>query len=180
MMWNQDLYQKTILFATKVHGRQKVPGSELPYLLHLSNVCAETLAAMMTENNPNYDINFAMQCALLHDTIEDTPITFEDIEMHFGKKVAIAVLALTKNEKLPKAERMKASLRRIKVHSDEARIVKMADRITNLQKPPKHWDKEKKRKYWEEAKIILEELRGVNEAIEERLRKKIERYKQWL
>ena len=72
------------------------------------------------------------------------------------------------------------SLKRIKSMPPEVWAVKLADRITNLQPPPPHWDKERKIKYREEAKIILSELKGGNEFLAKRLEKKIEEYRIYL
>ena len=72
------------------------------------------------------------------------------------------------------------SLKRIKLFSPEVWAVKLADRITNLQPPPPHWDKERKIKYREEAKIILSELKDGNDFLERRLEKKIEEYRIYL
>jgi (p)ppGpp synthase/HD superfamily hydrolase len=58
-------------------------------------------------------------------------------------------------------------------------MVKLSDRITNLQPPPKHWDKEKTNKYRSEASIILDELGEANNYLAERLRGKIEEYQQY-
>ena len=161
-MLPQTLYQTAIKFATQKHVaiNQKVPGTELPYVVHLSNVAMEVL--MANANTENFNIAFAIQVALLHDTIEDADTTFSEVEENFGTEVANAVLALTKNESLPKEVQMMDSLNRIKKLPYEVWAVKMADRITNLQKPPIHWDDEKKKKYRAEAHVILEELKEGN------------------
>lgn len=68
------------------------------------------------------------------------------------------------------------SLERIKLQPKEVWCVKIADRITNLQPPPKHWTMEKKINYREEAKLILKSLRGANAFLERRLKRKIAEY----
>jgi guanosine-3',5'-bis(diphosphate) 3'-pyrophosphohydrolase len=72
------------------------------------------------------------------------------------------------------------SLRRIKALSKEVCAVKLADRITNLQEPPNNWDINKKVKYQLEAIIILNELKGENQILEERLMKKITEYERYI
>ena len=62
----------------------------------------------------------------------------------------------------------------------EVRMVKMADRINNLQPPPEHWDNNKKRKYKKQATLIHEMLGGVNPYIEKRLKNKIREYEQYI
>jgi len=173
-LWSQDLYLKAIRFAGEAHRNQKIPGTELPYIIHLSNVCMEVMTAVSLNNTENPDL--AIQCALLHDTIEDAGITFDEIKSLFGKDVADGVLALTKNYELDKKLRMADSIERIKHQPREVWMVKLADRITNLQPPPPHWTKEKISGYRLEAESILETLGKADPALSERLRKKIEDY----
>jgi len=171
----QELYQKAMKFAGEKHSEQKVPGTNANYLLHISNVAMEVLMAYQADDS--FDLDFAVQVAVLHDTIEDTTADFDEIKREFNSKIAAAVQALTKNESLPtKEERMKDSLARINELQKEVGLVKIADRITNLQIPPKHWTKEKVSKYCEEAKLISESLQGKNEYLHHRLNQKISAY----
>jgi (p)ppGpp synthase/HD superfamily hydrolase len=178
-MWNQDTYLKTLLFAGQAHRKQKVPSSEMSYVVHITNVAMEVANALIQGVDKDLDGTFAIQCALLHDTIEDTEVTYEDLVTEFGTRVADGVLALTKNEALAKEVQMADSLKRILKQGKEVRMVKMADRINNLQKPPKHWDTNKMKRYHKEAQFMLEQLGGVHVYIETRLRQKIDIYKQY-
>ena len=177
-MWNQDLYQKTILFAAAAHKNQKVPGTDLSYLVHLSNVCMEVLAALVNSSD-KVDGDLCMQGALLHDTIEDTEVKVDEIEQHFGKQVLTVVQALTKDKTLPKLEQMQGSLQRIKIAGKEAAMVKMADRIVNLQPPPSYWNKEKIKTYKIEAQLIYENLNAYHDYLSNRLKQKIEAYEKF-
>lgn len=179
-MWNQDLYLKTLLFAGQAHLGQKVPASDLSYVVHITNVAMEVANALVHFKEDTLDGTLAIQCALLHDTIEDTSISYETIVAEFGVKVADGVLALTKNNILPKELQMMDSLERILRQGTEIRMVKMADRINNLQAPPSHWTNDKKRAYREEAQLILEKLGGVHPYIETRLKEKIQLYQQYI
>lgn len=172
----QDIYQNTIQFAAQKHAdiHQTIPGTSLPYVVHLSNVAMEILVA--SGASESFNTGFAVQLALLHDVLEDTDVTFNELSERFGKEVAEGVLALTKNAELPKNERMADSLERIKQQPEEVRAVKLADRITNLQKPPHFWTPEKIEQYKQEAILILKELRGGNPYLENRLQRKIENY----
>lgn len=176
----QTAYQKTIIFAAKKHleSNQTITDSDLPYVIHLSNVTMEILTA--SNHTDNFDLNFAVQVALLHDTLEDTNTTFEELETEFGFEIAEGVSALTKNANLPKEEKMLDSLSRISKLRKEVWAVKLADRITNLQKPPRIWDNPKRINYKKEALIILEKLKGGNSYLENRLQTKIEEYEQYL
>ena len=172
----QEIYQKAIKFAGEKHKNQKVPGTQANYLLHISNVAMEVIIAY--KMNSEFDINYAVQLALLHDTLEDTNTEFTELVKEFNKQVAIGVQALTKNENLTsKKERMLDSLNRINKLEKEVAIVKLADRITNLQEPPKKWGKDKIKDYLNEAKLISELLSNKNEYLNDRLVAKIAEYK---
>ena len=176
----QSLYQKAILFASARHQEmdQKIPGTDLPYLVHLSNVAMEIMLAC--SGREDFDLGLALQAALLHDTLEDTSAGFSELEDLFGTRVAEAVQALTKNKLLSKELQMPDSLNRIRSQSREVRAVKLADRITNLQRPPAHWDPGKRISYREEARLILDELKEGNEYLADRLEGKIEAYGAYL
>ena len=179
-MNTQSLYQRSIRFAAEKHleNNQKVPGSNMPYVVHLSNVAMEIIIASFYTDN--FDLNFAVQLALLHDVLEDTSTKFEELEKLFGKDIAKGVLALTKNEELPKEEKMQDALKRIKLMAKEVWAIKLADRITNLQVPPRDWDNSKKVKYLQEAQLILSELREGNKFLAVRLQNMIEEYKNYI
>ena len=172
----QDSYQKAIRYATYKHmeRRQKVKGTKLPYVVHLSNVAMEIFVAAL--HTPDFNLHYAIQVALLHDTIEDTSTTITDIEEQFGKDIAVGVMALTKNEDLPKDSQIMDSLKRIKRLRKEVWAVKLADRITNLQPPPAGWSKHKIIQYKLDAVVILTELKEGNDYLANRLEKKILEY----
>lgn len=179
----QDYYQKALNFTGLKHADQKIPGSNSSYMVHLSNVSMEIILASQHNHEfhqEGFDLQFAVQVALLHDILEDTPTTFEEIEEAFGLDIADAVLALTKNEQLPPAQQIPDSLNRIKSQPMEVWAVKLADRISNLQKPPAHWDTNKMIDYKKMAGIILLQLRGGNQYLENRLQQKIIDYNQFI
>ncbi|MDW5289666.1 HD domain-containing protein [Formosa sp. PL04] len=174
----QEHYQKAIQFAGEKHHNQKVPGSQANYVLHLSNVAMEVLMAHKASSD--FDLTFAIQLALLHDTIEDTDTTFEDLEITFGTRIARGVQALTKDNSIPtKSERMLDSLNRISVLEKEVGLVKLADRITNLQEPPNTWNKVKIIAYREEAILLNTKLQNKNKYLNNRLNNQIENYKKY-
>jgi len=174
----QSLYQSAIRFAGEKHQHQTVPGTNTNYLMHVSNVAMEILVAYA--HTPDFDVDFAVQTALLHDTIEDTDSTWEEVKKHFGTRVADAVLALTKDDRIPeKADRMMDSLRRINVLEKEVGMVKLADRITNLQVPPPHWSPAKIAAYADEAQVIATHLSDKNPYLLARLYSKMEDYRRF-
>ncbi|MEO0527756.1 MAG: HD domain-containing protein [Bacteroidota bacterium] len=86
----QEIYQKAIKFAGEKHKSQKVPSTESNYFLHISSVAMEIILAH--KENDNFDMNYAVQLALLHDTLEDTKIKFTELKEHFGQKVALELI----------------------------------------------------------------------------------------
>jgi (p)ppGpp synthase/HD superfamily hydrolase len=176
--WSQENYIKALKKAALAHQGQKVPGTKISYIMHLSFVSMEIIAALNIETERDGDL--AIICSILHDTIEDTDTTFEQIKSEFGEAVANGVLALTKDSSLEKSLQMADSLRRIKEQSPEIWMVKLADRITNLQAPPQHWKEDKIIKYREEAIIIYEALKDASPYLASRLAGKIENYKNFI
>ena len=174
----QDTYQKALRYAAEKHAllQQTLPDSIIPYAVHVSNVAMEILVA--GTHSKDFDTEYAIQVALLHDVLEDTVVTAEELSTLFGSEVTTGVKALTKNKLLPKNEQMKDSLQRIKQCVPEVCAVKLADRITNMQEPPLFWTTEKKQNYLREAGLILKELSGTNEYLEKRLELKIEAYRE--
>ncbi len=179
-IWNPDKYTRAWNFASIAHHGQVVPSSKIPYINHVGNVAMEAMRAIAVDdkiNNPD----LLIQCALLHDVIEDTSVTYEQIKEEFGVEVAEGVLALSKNKNFPsKLEQMKDSLTRIRQQPDEIWMVKMCDRISNLQPPPKHWNQDKINNYRQEAMLIEEKLGEANEYLAQRLQQKITEYGQYL
>lgn len=178
-MLTQNIYQKTILFATEKHHKigQTIPGTNLPYLVHLSNVAMEIIFA--AHNSTDFDLDFAIQLALLHDTIEDTDTTYEELSQEFSYAVADGVFALSKNKSIAKENQLIDNIERIILQPKEVWSVKLADRITNLQPPPSHWTPTKISQYHAEAQTILEKLKGGNQYLEDRLGLKIQEYKSY-
>lgn len=178
-MRTQEIYQKAMKFAGEHHYAQKVPGTKANYLLHISNVAMEILMAFA--NDRNFDVDFALQVAILHDTIEDTSAGYDQLAAEFGEKVAEAVQALTKDNGIAsRREKMEDSLRRINLLQKEVGMVKLADRITNLQQPPDSWSGEKIADYQAEAEVISEALQGKNEYLNQRLDQKIREYGRYI
>jgi guanosine-3',5'-bis(diphosphate) 3'-pyrophosphohydrolase len=132
------------------------------------------------QHSENFDLELAIRVALLHDVLEDTDTTEAEIKDHFGAAVAWSVWALTKDRTLPKAGRLLDSLRRIKECQQETWAVKLADRITNFQKPPGSWSPEKIAQYHREAKLIHIELKDGNQYLADRLEKEREKYGEYI
>ncbi len=177
--WSPERYAEAVRFAAEAHRGQTVPGTDgLPYLLHVTTVCGELLAALQVEEVDDPDL--AMLCALLHDSVEDTEVTRQQLEGRFGAAVAAGVDALSKRAEVKTAEgkaaAMADSLRRIREQPREVWMVKLADRITNLAPPPAHWPRQKRANYRAEAGRILEALGEASPVLAGRLAERIEAY----
>lgn len=178
MSWDPDAFARALDFAAHAHGDQKVPGSGLPYVTHVTKVAQEVLRACAAE--PKLDATLAVCCALLHDTIEDAQVSVHALVELFGDRVAFGVQALSKDPALPKDARMADSLRRIRQAPKEVWAVKLADRVTNLEPPPPHWTLEKRRAYADEAQVILDALREGSPWLAARLEARLQGYRRGL
>jgi len=108
--------------------------------------------------------------------MEDASVTADALRAQFGDRVAAGVSALTKNEALPKEAQMADSLARIRQQPREVWLVKLADRITNLEPAPAHWSAEKRVKYRAEAQQIADALGEAHAGLAARIREKIAGY----
>lgn len=89
-----SIVSQALVFATEHHQHQHRKGTKIPYMAHLLNVCK-----LVAENNCSDEI---LAAALLHDVVEDTDVTIEEIEEKFGKQVAEIVRGATELDKLEK------------------------------------------------------------------------------
>lgn len=109
--------------------------------------------------------------ASLHDTIEDTQTTPEEIRAAFGEAVLGIVLEVTDNKALPKQRRKQLQIEHAPHISPGAKLVKLADKISNvrdlLHSPPHNWDLERKQTYLLWTEKVVAGLRGVNPILEQ-------------
>lgn len=174
-MWNNNLINKALFFATKHHKGQEMPNPRnMPYSAHFTGVALYAIKYASKIENIDWDLLVAV--SLMHDTLEDTNATYEEISQNFGTKIADGVLALTKNPNLPKEKQMEDSLKRILKQPKEIAVVKMADRMFNMKDHVPSWDSERLKEYQEEAKLICKYLGFVNPDLEQDLIEEIEKY----
>jgi len=173
--WSRDTYIRAYRFAAEAHQGQIIPGTDRPYIVHSTMVAMEIITVL--SNEPGWNGNLAIQCALLHDVLEDTRIQYDLVEAHFGGEVAEGVQALSQNPEIEnRSERVIDSVRRIRTQPWEVWMVKLADRIVNLLPPPPHWTMEKIAEYRQEAKFILRNLGKANPFLSRRLSRRIANY----
>lgn len=156
---------KAASFAAKKHAGQTRKGDDAaPYINHPLEV-ANLLANV--GKITDYDVLIA---AVLHDTVEDTETTKEEITKLFGEKVCKMVLEVTDDKTIPKAERKQLQIEHAPHLSPGARQIKLGDKISNItdvmNNPPAGWSKERRLEYVEWAEKVAVGLRGANENLE--------------
>lgn len=173
--WNADLFYKVVEFAMKKHDGQIRMMSNMPYIGHVFEVFGECTKACLQEEI-DVDWNYLMMVALLHDTLEDTDCSYSEISAMFGKPVADGVMALTKNTSLDYEKQIEESLTRIVKQPKEVSLIKMADRIVNMQDTPVEWSHTKRKQYKIDAVKILNTLGKNSKILSFRLQDKINKY----
>lgn len=161
------LVLKAAAFAAAKHRDQRRKNLEAsPYINHPIEV-AHILAGIATVEDP-----VTLAAALLHDTIEDTETSADEIEREFGEEVRGVVLEVTDDKSLPPPERKKRQVEHAASLSHRARLVKLADKISNVSAvasaPPVGWSDDRRREYAEWGKSVVEQMRGTNPALEAR------------
>lgn len=113
--------------------------------------------------------------AILHDTVEDTDTTFEEIELHFGPDIKNIIAEVTDDKSLPKQERKQLQIEHALTSSRKAKLVKLADKLYNLRDLqrclPEKWTNERRKEYFIWAKKVVDNLKGTNEVLELELSK---------
>jgi guanosine-3',5'-bis(diphosphate) 3'-pyrophosphohydrolase len=152
-------------FAAHKHRDQRRKGAEAsPYINHPIAV-ANVLANEAYVTDP-----VILAAALLHDTIEDTDTTADELTAEFGAGIAEIVLEVTDDKSLPKQERKRLQIEHAAALSEKAKLVKLADKICNLrdmnQSPPVDWSAQRKAEYFAWAKQVVDPMRGVSPTLE--------------
>lgn len=124
-----------INFAVAAHDGQKRKGKEVSYIMHPLSV-----GLLLANSGAEEEIVIA---GILHDTMEDTEVTYEEIEEKFGKKVADMVNDVTEQDKsLPWVERKQAALEHVKDMSEASVLIKTADVLHNMNDQLEDYKKE--------------------------------------
>lgn len=162
-----DKVLKATDFAAKKHINQRRKNSERsPYINHPIDV-ANTLAQCGVTDAD------VLCAALLHDTVEDTNTTFEELELEFGQRVANIVRECTDDKSLPKHVRKQLQIEHANTISKEGRLVKLADKLSNISdlstNPPKSWTPSEINGYICWAFHCYLALKNTNEMLEQKL-----------
>ena len=157
---------KAIAFAADKHRRQRRKDAEAsPYINH--PIAVATVLAVEGEVSDEV----ALLAAALHDTVEDTQTTFEELEKHFGSEVAGLVRELTDDKSLDKSERKRLQIEHAAQSSNRAKQLKIADKICNIRditvSPPTDWSLKRRSEYLGWSEKVVAGCRNVNAKLDQ-------------
>lgn len=156
---------QAVAFAADKHRNQRRKDAEAsPYINH-----PIALANVLANEGGVQDVT-VLCAAVLHDTIEDTETTADELRALFGDQVASVVLEVTDDKTLDKAVRKQLQIEHAPHCSTQAKLVKLTDKISNLRdllaSLPANWSAERKQAYFDWAAAVVAGLRGVHQGLE--------------
>ena len=159
------LLLKALEFSARKHRNQRRKDIDAsPYINH-----PISLANILCNEAHVTDVNVICG-ALLHDTVEDTETEPEELESEFGIEIKNIVMDVTDDQSLAKHVRKQAQIDHAAHISDKAKLVKLADKISNLRdvssNPPPDWSLDRRQEYFDWAKRVIDQLRGINPNLE--------------
>jgi guanosine-3',5'-bis(diphosphate) 3'-pyrophosphohydrolase len=159
------LILKAMSYAAEKHSGQKRKDEKAsPYINHPIEV-TEILWSIGEVRDP-----ILLVASILHDTIEDTEATPDQIRAEFGEEVLAVVLEVTDDKTLAKEVRKQRQVETAPHKSPRAKMLKIADKISNVQDiidtPPTDWSLERRQEYLLWSERVVAGLRGVNEKLE--------------
>lgn len=159
-----DKLISAIHFSARQHAGQFRKDGKTPYINHPIHVMHLISVFGKVE-----DIDI-LSAAVLHDVLEDTPINEKVLEIYFGGEVLALVKEVTDDKTTPKEERKRLQVERAPQLSHGARLIRIADKISNVNDmvvaPPKGWDNAERNRYVSWTKLVVDSIRGTNAALE--------------
>ena len=164
-MINHQLILNAADFAAYKHRNQRRKDEEkTPYINHPIAV-AKIISEIGNVEDPE-----VLAAALLHDTLEDTETTVDELIDNFGERVCSLVQEVTDDKTLPKLERKQRQIDHAKEISGDAAIIKLGDKISNVtditNTPPTNWDSNRRLEYFEWAEKVINNCPRVNKSLE--------------
>lgn len=155
---------KALEFASIKHRDQRRKDADAsPYINH-----PIALVKVLTVEGGVTDVN-TICGAILHDTIEDTETTAEELKVNFGEIISKIVQEVTDNKKLDKDVRKRLQIEHAAHASHQAKLVKLADKICNLRDivstPPADWSLQRKQEYFDWAKQVVDQIRSASDKL---------------
>jgi guanosine-3',5'-bis(diphosphate) 3'-pyrophosphohydrolase len=162
------------MFSAEKHRKQRRKGEDAsPYINHPIAV-----ANLLASVGGITDVRL-LAAAILHDTVEDTGTTLDELTGLFGHEVSALVAEVSDDKSLPKAERKRLQIQHSHQLSKAAKLIKLGDKISNvneiMENPPVDWSTERRREYLKWAKAVVAGCRGTNEGLEQRFDELLER-----
>jgi guanosine-3',5'-bis(diphosphate) 3'-pyrophosphohydrolase len=158
------LLQAATFAADRHRDQHRKDADASPYINHPLAV-----AARLAGDGGVTDINL-LAAALLHDTVEDTTTSLDEISQQFGDEVRQLVAEVTDDKLLPKVHRKELQIENAPHKSDRAKLLKIADKICNVRDidaaSPVGWDQDRKANYLDWAVSVVAGCRGVNPDLE--------------
>jgi guanosine-3',5'-bis(diphosphate) 3'-pyrophosphohydrolase len=156
---------QVLAFAARKHSRQRRKDREAsPYINHPIDL------AQVLVNEADIVEEDVICAALLHDVLEDTETSGEELEACFGPVIRRIVEEVSDDKNLPKEARKRLQVEHAGSASHAARLVKLADKLCNirdiLNAPPANWTLERRREYLYWAKEVVDQMRGTHEGLE--------------
>ena len=165
MPTHMEMVLQAAAFAAEKHRTQRRKDIETPFINHPIQLAYILVQADVEDPQ-------VLAASLLHDTIEDTATTLDEIEIVFGYAIARIVAECSDDKSLTKLERKQAQIDHAAKLSHAARLVKLADKIANVSDiegaPPAGWSLERKREYFDWAKAVVDQMRGTHPGLEAR------------
>jgi guanosine-3',5'-bis(diphosphate) 3'-pyrophosphohydrolase len=121
-----QIWQQAVAFATRQHRDQMRGDGRTPYIAHPVRVALTVLTLFQ------YDDPEVIAAALLHDVLEKTGATGDELAAQFGSRVAMMVAKLSKDPRWPRDEAEQAYLEQLRAADWKTRLVKLADVYDNL------------------------------------------------
>ena len=164
-MKNTPLIEKALEFATEKHKNHTRQNKEKsPYIVHPIAV-----KHILSEVGGVEDVE-VLAAALLHDTLEDTPTTMEELIENFGQRVCSLVEEVSDDKTLPKQTRKDLQIEHAPQLSEGAVLIKLGDKISNVtdiaNTPPTNWNRSRCLEYLNWAEEVILNCPKVNTALE--------------
>jgi guanosine-3',5'-bis(diphosphate) 3'-pyrophosphohydrolase len=148
---------RALAFASRKHSSQRRKDADAsPYINHpIALVSILAVEARISDHD-------TLCAALLHDTIEDTDTSLDELTQTFGQSIASLVQEVTDDKQLPKAERKQRQVEHASHLTPKARLIKLADKIANLRdvadSPPADWPLKRRQEYFDWAKQVVDRI----------------------
>lgn len=158
------LFSALSFAAARHRGQRRKGGQGSPYINHLIDV-----SGLLWTVGGVRDMQ-TIAAAVLHDTVEDTATTRDELASMFGEGIAGVVMEVTDDKDLPRDERRRRQVEHASSLSGPARLIKLADKTSNIRdiiaSPPLNWTPEDQETYVLWGRDVVDRLRGTSEALE--------------